>query len=198
MLVSENTRVAPVVPAELRAKTLRARGDARDDRLTARIRCFFRCAVVIRVQCRSIRDCTASPVSSLARRAEWRRRQSRRRSPRRRSRRARRPRGKPRGRRSKRRVDAKRLRTIRGLRCTGRRDCETEANATVDISPVQVDDGGRRRNRVSVFAGSALEPTCKSVSCFRQARAPRVHDGEAKRKRDDPAKNGAAAAVPSQ
>jgi hypothetical protein len=37
------------------------------------------------------------------------------------------------------------------------------------ISPGQVDDGGRRRNRRSVPAGSALEPTCKSVSCLRKA-----------------------------
>jgi len=42
---------------------------------------FFSCAVVISVQCSSIRDCTASPVSSMARRAEWRRSQSRRRNP---------------------------------------------------------------------------------------------------------------------
>jgi hypothetical protein len=51
-----------------------------------------------------------------------------------------------------------------------RSDCR---KAIADISPVQVDDGGRRRNRGSVFAGSALEPTCKSVSCSRQF-APRL------------------------
>src|SRR5262249_42978085 len=38
---------------------------------------FFCCAVVIIVQCSSIRDCTAIASLIMARRAEWRRRQSR-------------------------------------------------------------------------------------------------------------------------
>jgi hypothetical protein len=39
----------------------------------------------------------------------------------------------------------------------------------------EIDDGGRRRNRRSIPAGSALEPTCKSVSCLRKVSCRQTH-----------------------
>ena len=91
-----------------------------------RSRCFSHCAVVIGVQCMSIRDCTVPKSPSLmARRAVWRREPNRRRNPRRRRLR-RRPSAKPRaGRSSLRRVHAIGLQVAaRGVASVGGLPCQ--------------------------------------------------------------------------
>ena len=73
MAVSCVARVRPRCRSSSFARSADASRRTRSRRLTRRhralsapsgIRGFFRCAVVIDVQCRSIRDCAASPVSS--------------------------------------------------------------------------------------------------------------------------------------
>ena len=70
-------------------------GQSAASTLVGQIRCFFRCAVVIEVQCRSIRDCTDPRIAILEwlRRAAWRKEPDRRRSQQRRRRRRRRSAG---------------------------------------------------------------------------------------------------------
>jgi hypothetical protein len=112
-----NSRRTRVQRAAALTPTARAPRQARAERLTSarsslrapcRIRRFARCAVQIRPLCRSIPVLCDIASLIMARRAEWRRRQSRRPSPRRRRRRARPPRGRPRS--GKRRSNAPRRR----------------------------------------------------------------------------------------
>jgi hypothetical protein len=101
-------------------------GRSRHPRFVKRSRCFSHCAVVIGVQCMSIRDCTVPKSPSLmARRAVWRREPNRRRSPRRRRLRRRRS-AKPRAERSSlRRVHAVGLQAgSRGVASVGGLPCQ--------------------------------------------------------------------------
>jgi hypothetical protein len=101
-------------------------GGFRRPQFVKRSRCFSHCAVVIGVQCMSIRDCTVPKSPSLmARRAVWRREPNRRRNPRRRRLR-RRPSAKPRaGRSSLRRVHAIGLQVAsRGVASVGGLPCQ--------------------------------------------------------------------------
>jgi hypothetical protein len=136
-----------------------ARGDGRrgDDversrypPFVKRSRCFSHCAVVIGVQCMSIRDCTVPKSPSLmARRAVWRRELNRRRSPRRRRLRRRRS-AKPRAERSSlRRVHAigKLPRVASHLSAGSHASMRNAAAGPAD----KVDDGGRRRHPGSAF-----------------------------------------------
>jgi hypothetical protein len=132
---------------------------------------FLYSAVVIGVQCMSIRDCIVprSP-SHHARRTVWRRKRSRRPSQQRRRLRRRQGARRPRRSRSDRRGRDWRL-ECQTLRRTGRRGREPASTGLRPSDPPPiVDDGGRRRERGSAFTrcSASRRPTGR-----RHARAPR-------------------------
>ena len=131
-----------------------------------RSRCFFRCAVVIGVQCMSIRDCTVPKIAiSMARRAVWRREPNRRRSPRRKRLRRRRSAKRRAERSSLRRVHAIGLQSCRAWRRICRR-APMPACATLLRDPPT--SRRRRASAISRFnlhrVGVGLRPMVGSSS----------------------------------
>src|SRR2546430_2119972 len=70
----------------------------------------------------------------------------------------------------------------RRLARTGRRGREAERNATANVSPVQVDDGGRRRNRGHSPQVLLANRLSRSVSCFKPTSRLRAHQRQSRRR----------------